>query len=160
MTRIVAVILVLALAACAASGPLFVEAPPPHAGEARVYVYRVSSLAIGGRDARFFVDGRRVFKLSSNGYSQFTVAPGKHELVQEWPFEVALGKTVRVPFEVQAGETKFFRFDVAAAIGGAAHFDLRWTLVEVPPDVARAEIADKNYQEPDEPEEAASASSR
>lgn len=143
-----ALLLALGSAACTASGPLFVDAPAPGNGNVVVYIYRVPNLAIGARDARFYVNGTRVFKLSPEGYSYFIVPPGSYELTQEWPIDVALGKTVRVPLIVRAYETHYFRFTVDASLI-PGQIDFRWQLVEVPAQTGRAEIADKHFQEPE-----------
>lgn len=149
MTRFMLLILLaLGIAGCTASGPLFVEAPLPGNGNAIVYIYRMPNLAIGARDARFYVNGTRVFKLSPEGYSYFAVPPGTYELSQEWPFDVALGKTVTVPLTIGANETHFYRFTVDASLM-PGQMNFLWRLTPVPAQTGRAEIADKHFQEPE-----------
>ena len=160
MKRLLALLFAFALSACAATGPLFVEAPLPANGDAIIYVYRMPNLGAAAQDAHIHLDGRHVFDLNIDGYSYVAVPAGKHELRQEWDYWVAWGKAVKLPLTVNAGETRFVRFEVdMGAIG--SHIDMGWKLAEVPAHIARQEIADKHFQEPEAaPAAEASASSR
>ncbi len=62
----------------------FQAAPPPPAGMALVYIYRVK--ASFGRTPKIMVDGDDVTKLPNNCYSYFYAAPGSHSIRTKWGF--------------------------------------------------------------------------
>jgi hypothetical protein len=146
MRRIaLALLLPFAIAACAASGPLYVEAPLPANGDAIVYVYRMPTIASAARDAHFHIDGRHVFDLSNGGYAYIALPAGKHELMQDWSWEIAWGKAIKLPVVVKAGEVRFFRFGGDMTASGSAIATV-WNLSEVAPAEARQEIAGMRLQ--------------
>jgi hypothetical protein len=144
------------LASCVAQGPAFTEAPPS-GSKSLIYIYRVKSFALSAETAGFDVDEKRVATLDPGGYTYFYAGPGRYELKQFWPLglltvtEPGLWQYIRQPLAVSAGETHYFRF--GTAVGGSSTYrpgiEIRWTLMEVPAEVARREIADEKFQPPD-----------
>jgi hypothetical protein len=134
------------LSGCAAIGPDYSPAPPPAADQALVYIYRIDNMALGGRDAYFYVDGVNVADLSRNGYTWFHVKAGTHGLKQAWPFDMSRRMQPLIgAFDWKPGRTYFYRFEADGDFYlFVNHF--RWTLLEVPAQQAQLEIADKKLQ--------------
>jgi hypothetical protein len=147
MARVLAlIILAFVLAGCVASGPKFTDAPMPANNKSVIYVYRDLSTGLGGRDVYFYVNGKNVFDLTRKGYSYFYASPGRLELSAKWPWDVQLFDPPEVKLlDIKPGETRYFRFQTRTqfSFNGTAIY---WGFVEVPADIARAEIATMAFQ--------------
>jgi hypothetical protein len=144
--RAVLILTMALLSGCAAIGPQYAAAPPPAQDQALVYIYRVNTMALGGRGADFYVDDVHVVDLRRNGYTWFHVKAGPHGLVQTWAADLAW-KTEKIAQAVDwdAGKTYFYRFDVTGEIAYGA-MKWNWTLSEVPARQALLEMSDKKLQ--------------
>lgn len=150
----------LILAGCTARGPAFSDAPPPGA-KALVYIYRPYNDWLSTQDAGFDANGKRIGFLDPGGYTFFHAAPGHYEIRQFWPLglwtvqDPDLWKDLHVAADLNAGETHYFRLQVGqvplaecpnhAPPAGLA-WCVAWGLGEVPPAIARREIAEQKFQ--------------
>lgn len=143
------------VAGCAASGPVFTEAPSSPE-KALIYIYRQPGFALSGQTAGFTLDGKPITELDAGGYSFFHVAPGHYELRQFWPgavpllFDSALEEDVKLPLDVTAGQTRYFRMHVTSS-GGTPYntIQIRWHFAEVPDSIGRQEIVQEKFQPQD-----------
>jgi len=145
----------LVLAACAARGPAFTDAPPPGT-KALVYIYRAPGIVASAQPAGFDVTDKVVATLSPGGYTYFHIAPGHHEIKQYWPVSLisitspGLWQSISLPLDAKAGETHYLRFDTG--MGGTSPYggqNIQWQLAEVPVETARHEIAQEKFQPQD-----------
>lgn len=138
-------LLAVFLSGCAATGPVYkpVENDP---GKALVYVYRGTGFALGGRSAYFYVDGVNVFDLDQGGYSWVSLPPGPYKLKQSWPVD-AFAKSTELDLDVRAGEIRYFSFQTGICQGGSREICIQWEFRDQPPEVGRAAIADKRFQQ-------------
>lgn len=147
--------LIVALSACAASGPIYSPAPAPKASDALVYIYRPNGFVLGGRDAYFQLDGKNVVHLSAAGYTRIYLQPGAYEMVQSWPIDLIGFKSLHVPLTVSAGKTYYYRFTTGtgssrtASCGGVGDcLTYGWELTRVTDADAAGDIARCHYQAP------------
>jgi hypothetical protein len=134
------------MAGCAAMGTDYAQAPQPQANQALVYIYRVDTYALGGRDAYFYVDGTNVADLSRNGYTWFHAPSGKHVLQQKWPIDVSMFKKLEIPANWEPGKAYYYKF---VAFGGDSlpgTITIRWRLSEVSESQAQQELKDTKLQ--------------
>lgn len=141
---------VSALAACAATGPLFTPSDVP-GGAALLYVYRPDSQALGGRTAAIEVDGRRAVGLKNNGYAVIRLAPGTYEITQRWDAwlgdrsELREARSRRIEFTPDSMTclrltTQAVR-DVGAGPAGGMGVSFAWQLMRVPVEDALPELS-------------------
>jgi hypothetical protein len=149
----------LVLAGCAAKGPAFTDAPPP-GSKALVYIYRPYNLWMSTQDAGFDANGKRVGFLDAGGYTFFHAAPGHYELKQFWPVGIwtlqvpQMWKDLHLATDLSAGETRYFRLQVGPVPeshcpdhpGFIELACIEWQWAEVPAQIARAEIAQQNFE--------------
>ena len=146
----------LILAGCAATGPAFSDAPPPGA-KALVYIYRPYNQWMSTQDAGFDANGKRVGFLDPGGYTFFHAAPGHYEVRQFWPLGIwtvqmpAMWDSLKIPIDLKAGEIHYVRLAIRASPAQAVppaiiSTRLEWELSEVPPSVARREIAEQKFE--------------
>jgi len=137
------VVLLLLLAACAASGPRFSEIAPAAADSGRIYVYRNNTLVGAAYTAHVVVDNASPQKLKTGGFVYFDLAPGRHEVAirddKRASLDTDQSATVVL---VAAGQAVFVKFanhptDLSAG-AGANSFDL----TEVPVSTGLDEIHD------------------
>jgi hypothetical protein len=144
------------LAACAAQGPAFTEAPPP-GGKALVYIYRPYNKWMAAQDAGFDANGKRIGFLDPGGYTFFHAPPGHYDIHLFWPVGVWTLQTpalwtsdVTLPADFNAGETHYFRLTIDGDIGGfsgnSMQMHVGWRLAEVAPAAARREIAQQKFE--------------
>jgi hypothetical protein len=77
--KLLAVALILLFLTSCASGPKYAEVPPLQTTDrAIVVVYRVYSTVGAAWSHGVFVDGTHVADLKNDGFTRFTVTPGKH----------------------------------------------------------------------------------
>lgn len=137
----------IVLSGCAATGPAFTPAPVSNAKKALVYIYRVDSFALGGRDAYFYVDDQNVADLSRNGYTWFHAPAGKHELKQKWPVDVSLYKKLETSVNWESGHSYYYRFVTFSGESSYPTIKIHWHLSEVPAGVAMNEMQTSKLQE-------------
>ena len=135
----------MVLSGCAATGQSYTEAPKPKETEALVYIYRVDSFALGGRDAYFYVDGTNVADLTRNGYTWFHAPAGTHKLAQKWPIDVTFNSKMELPVTWEPGQTHYYRF--IASMGAPGSMNLfEWELAQVVEEKAIAEMKNTKLQ--------------
>lgn len=105
--------LISLLLSCAATGPLFTEAPAPSGKEGLIYIYRIPSGAFSGRDSYFYINDINVADLSANGYTYFYLPPGNYEIKQQWPIDMPR-KPLVTNLSLKAGETVYYTFGTSA----------------------------------------------
>ena len=102
-------VLWLACASGTPTGPRFVDAGPPPADRALVYVYRIDRVS-GVGAMRLRVEGADQFELRNGEYAPLLVKPGGRRLAMSLPL---LGGVSRgwssFPFTARAGETLYLR---------------------------------------------------
>jgi hypothetical protein len=136
----------LLLGGCASSGPLYVEAPPPPAGKAILYVAREATFSGSVGAARFLIDGKPFADLLISGYSYAYLSPGHHEITQFWPllgnFHVTGESHGSV--DAEAGHAYYFRFQTE--VGGCPNGQLcvGWGLTPLAPAEGVADLANKH----------------
>lgn len=148
-------LVIMALTACAASGPIYSPAPAPKASDALVYIYRPNAFVLGGRDAYFQVNGKNVVHLSAVGYTRIYLQPGAYEIVQSWPIDLIGFKRLHLPLTVSAGKTYYYRFATGTgsprpgSCGGLRGcLNYGWQLTRVTDTEAAGDIARCHYQAP------------
>jgi hypothetical protein len=141
MKHLVSAIAALCLSGCIASGPLYQDAPPPVAGKALIYVYRVRGLAFGLRQTWFYVDDVEVGELDGQGYTWAYVPAGVHRLKQEWPIDVTFGRTTDLVVNWEAGKTYYYRLET-----GIGYRKIIWKIARIRPEMAEAELASYHLQ--------------
>jgi len=105
-----AIAFTLFLGGCAATGPVFEDAPPPGTTDALVYIYRTNTGGHGARDAYFYVDNVNIGDLSKNGYTWFRIPAGEYTLKQKWPADTLWLSTPEQKVKWSAGQTYYYRF--------------------------------------------------
>jgi len=151
--------LLLGLAGCVGipgSGAPFAPEPPPQDGKGLVYIYRPHSLMLGGRDAQFYVDGRKVAAVSSSGFTKLYLDPGTYTLKQKWTWDLAHWPAVEQQVTVVAGSAVYFRFfagdegrgGCGPQKGGGVQICYQWSLGEVTEAEAMPEISLCSYWPP------------
>lgn len=150
---VLAAIAAVTLTGCA-TGPAFVEAPPPSNGKALIYIYRDVSLAAAARDAAFYLNGEKVFDLQTGGYSYVYVTPGNYAITQKWPYwPFDMGRicdAIGISLYVKPGDTRYVRFDTG--VGDASCYNcvsIEWRIDEVSASTGSAEIAKEKFSKPD-----------
>ena len=149
----------LALCACTATGPKFAPLSPPE-GKAVVYVYRMNHFAMSMSDVHIYLDGKKVFDLTNDGYSTLTLAPGHYVISERLPDgldgKTDLQKPVFLPLDVKAGQRRYVHFEirngdadtVAAANANDNVYVFDWWLHEEDEATGLRELADKHFQAP------------
>jgi hypothetical protein len=143
----------LALAGCAAVGPVFSPVTHVAAGNGVIYVYRPEAGTLSLMTAVFELNGRPFASIESNGFSALPVPAGKYTLVHRWKagsfgnakledrpmtinVSVAPGKSTYVRLLSQANTTS-----ATSGMGGTRFStQLRWYMQEVSEAVALPEI--------------------
>jgi hypothetical protein len=74
-------VLLVALVAGCASGPLFQRSEAPEDNEALLYVYRPMQLLASGYSPDIYVNGEKALTLVNGGYSLFRLKPGKFTVI-------------------------------------------------------------------------------
>ncbi|MFZ6870751.1 DUF2846 domain-containing protein [Undibacterium sp. Di27W] len=168
MKRYFILLISILLTACAATGPAYQAARAPENGKALIYVYRVKSFALGGRDAYFYVDGKNIADLSVEGYTWFQIPAGEHKFEQRWPADVP-GSTNPVTAKIaqlfkkssddgsvekktlqqgyvnwEAGQTYYYRFGTNLA--GTSPMKIEWFLQEITAEQALPELKKTKLQ--------------
>src|SRR5215467_15351547 len=128
LSCLVAVLVPLVMG-CAASGPVYVDAPPPQEGDALVYIYRNKSFFAGATDAHFYVGDTKIADLSQGGYTWFHIRSGSYVLTQKWG-ALSMMKDLSLNVRWQAGSTYYYRFEVDGDFYVVAH-RITWRLAEV-----------------------------
>jgi hypothetical protein len=124
---LVAIGLALAAAACA-TGPAFVAAEPPAAGEAVVYLYRMA--ALGGAAIKYPVtfNGAPSGVLLNGSYLRYTTRAGDQSISMRLERCAPLVQGLRV----RAGEIAYVEARLISGtveLGGRYYFDYRCELV-------------------------------
>jgi len=107
----------------------FQSAPPPPAGFALVYVYRVK--ASFGRTPKIVVDGDDVSKLPNNAYTWFYAAPGSHSIRTKWGFMAEIPE-IEGLIHVAPGGTYFVKLQGRKMAWGLNATKVNIGLKEVP----------------------------
>ena len=136
----------LVLTGCAATGSAYTQAPQPQGNQSLVYIYRVDTFALGGRDAYFYVDGTNVADLSRNGYTWFHAPPGDHVLQQKWPIDVSMFQKIEAPVTWEAGKSYYYRFVTLGGDGRPGTITIRWQLSQVSESQAQQEMTNTKLQ--------------
>ncbi len=141
-------LIAIVLSGCAATGPVFTPVAPPDPDSAVVYIYRERTFAFGARAAYFYVNDVNVFDLNADGYSWLTLPAGRYKLRQTWALDI-IPKPIEANVELKAGEIRYLSLSTGVCRGG---YRLHEVCVErelrnQPPQVGRAAIADKHFQE-------------
>lgn len=151
-----AIMLMIALTACVASGPIYSPAPAPKASDALVYIYRPNGFVLGGRDAYFSLNGKSVVHLSAAGYTRVYLRPGVYQMAQSWPIDLIGFKSLHVPLTVLAGQTYYYQFTTdtgrqeRATCAGPGHcLSYGWNLTRVTATDAAKDIIRCHYQAPE-----------
>lgn len=137
-----ALLCVVVLAGCAATGPVYQDAPEPRETDALVYIFRPNpflSIA-GGRDAYFYVNDVNIVDLSAEGYTWFHIPAGEYSLKQKWPYDISYGgHVIEKKVNWQPRQKYFYRLDSTGSVT-TTQFTLQWQLSEVNADQALAGI--------------------
>ncbi len=134
------IVVISLLISCAATGPLFTDAPAPSSSEGLIYIYRIPSSAFSGRDSYFYVNDINVADLSINGYTYFYLPPGNYEIKQKWPIDMP-GGSLNSNLSLSAGETVYFMF------GTASNWPrIKWFFGRVDESTGREQIRGIRYQ--------------
>lgn len=141
---LLAVLAAALVTGCAASGPVYVDAPPPQEGDALVYIYRNKASAAGGMDAHFYVGDTKIADLSQGGYTWFHIRSGSYVLTQKWG-ALSLMKDLSLNARWQAGSTYYYRFEVGGDFYVVAH-RITWRLAEVSAAEAMPKLSERNLQ--------------
>jgi hypothetical protein len=99
------------LLACVARGPQFADYEPIEDGKGRLYVYRSTSLIMGGSEVSFEINGRPLANLGVGGYTSVGLRPGSYVVSGQFDYigpnvDPAVKRRVRV----SAGKAVFCRF--------------------------------------------------
>jgi hypothetical protein len=133
----------LLISACAATGPLYEELPPPPDGYARIVIYRAYAFASGAHSSPFEIDKKHVADLRNDGYTYVLVRPGAHTLH-------CGGKDIAI--DVAARGTYYFRYQVSMGtlvMAGAVPFVVNSAAASsVEYDAVKQEISSMHYQAP------------
>ena len=143
LSCLVAVLVPLVMG-CAASGPVYVDAPPPQEGDALVYIYRNKSFSAGGTDAHFYVGDTKIADLSQGGYTWFHIRSGSYVLTQKWG-GLSMMKDLSINVRWQAGSTYYYRFEVDGDFYVVAH-RITWRLAEVSAAEAMPKLRERSLQ--------------
>lgn len=167
MKRFFLLLIAILLTACAATGPAYQAAKAPDNGKALIYIYRVKSFALGGRDAYFYVDGKNIADLSVEGYTWFHIPAGEHKFEQRWPVDIP-GNTNPVTAKIiqlftksddgstekrtlqqgyvnwEAGKTYYYRF--GTNLVSTSPMKMEWTLQEITAEQALPELKKTKLQ--------------
>jgi hypothetical protein len=145
MKRIILFATLLTIVSCSATGPLF-ERETVETDKGVLYLYRPSKFVAGARVAKFSINGRYVARLSNNGYTWFSLPPGKFKISQEWeewPGDISRNPEVmEIEVAVSRGENYYVRFTPTAR-GLVVFTDY---LEQVPENIALHEIAECRHQ--------------
>ena len=142
--RFIVSLLLLTLAACSASGPVYQDAPAAPEGKGIVYIYRPAGGPWGGRDTHFYLGDANVADLSSNGYTWFYLPEGNYTIRQKWPIDISF-KTAELPVTVKAGGASYVRMGIGAGFG-----DVLWQLTAHSHDGAMDELEKCRFQAPND----------
>lgn len=136
------------IAGCAATGPVYVDAPLPKGSDALVYIYRPSNLLWGARNAYFYVNDVNIVDLSSNGYTWFHIPAGEYSFKQKWSADIRFWrKNIVIPVKWAPRERIYYRLVVSSDYGFPI-MTFRWNVTQVPEVQALEEIKDCNLQLP------------
>ena len=136
------------LSACAALGPLYVDAPSPKGSDALVHIYRPSNTIWIARDAYFYINDVNIVDLSTNGYTWFHIPAGEYILKQKWPPDLTYGKHVlRLPVKLSAQQKVYYRLDSYMDNYGIV-MKSHWRVIEVSEAQAKEEMKNCKFQSP------------
>jgi len=107
------------LTGCSASGPIYVDAPPPKDGDALVTIYRNKSSAMQMQDAHFYVDDTHIADLSQGGYTWFHIRSGSYVLKQKWG-ALTLMRDLELNVKWLPGHTHYYRLEISHEFDGNA----------------------------------------
>jgi len=147
MKRLLFTLFFIALiTSCAASGPLYQDAPKPKENDALIYIYRPSSWTLGMRDAYFYINDVNIVDLSDNGYTWLHVPTGGYTLKLKWPLDVQLlYEVTEINAKWTPGRRYFYRLNTWHS-GYVAASSQHWQLSEVEEAKALLEIGSCNLQ--------------
>jgi hypothetical protein len=83
MNKISAIILVLLIVGCSATGPTFKPESTSNGENATVYIYRPFQYFNAGGWPKIYVNGKEKFSLKNNGYGTVRLKPGTHVIKAE-----------------------------------------------------------------------------
>lgn len=136
------------LTGCAATGPIYQDAPEPKETDALVYIFRPNPFfsILGGRDAYFYLNDVNIVDLSSEGYTWFHVPAGEYFLKQKWPYDVTYGRhVVEMKVNWLPHHKYFYRLDSTGNVS-STHFNMQWQVIEVNAEQASKEISHCKFQ--------------
>jgi hypothetical protein len=134
-----------------ASGSVFTPADPPPQGEGLLYIYRMPNSVNSAGQARFYLDGKKLFDLDADGYSYCYVPAGPHEVTQVYSVLGIVDPTAPktyVEFNLHAGQTEYIRLDVMIAFVDN-ELSKVWGMAKRTADDAMPEIFQRHYQPAD-----------
>lgn len=133
MKQLGAILCLLVISGCVATGPAYRVAPEPTGADALIYIYRPNSFAMSAGDAYFYVDDVNIANLTNGGYTWFYAPAGEHTLKQKW-FGLFSQKLFMRTAWLPAHKY-FYRFETSTNI-----VTIQWRLSETPADRALMEI--------------------
>lgn len=148
-----ALVAMLAVAGCAAVGPVFSPASNIATGNGVIYVYRPQAHAMSVMTAVFEVNGRAFASVENNGFSALSLPAGNYTVVQRWKAGLVgnsnlEGRPVSISVSVAPGKSTYVRLltqantTAAPTATSSSSFNMqfRWLLQEVPETAALPEI--------------------
>ena len=146
------VVLTILLSGCAASGPMFANAPHLSQGESGVYVYRTKHMLAGkGLAAKVYVDGKPLGKLRDNGYLYQKLSPGAHTIGVESGATLFKKVILRKQIFVKSNSVAYIKLEWEAN-GGSQMYSGNlmlptndWRFYEIPKAVANHELPTLRY---------------
>ena len=133
------IIILILIAGCGASGPVFKPIDPLPAGKGVVYIYRESGF-VGGVYGTVTANKIPITKIRNGGYIPYLSNPGSVH------FEVSTEATNEADVAVEAGKEKYLKTTVGMGfVAGHLKFS------EVSPEIGRKEISECQLLEPIEP---------
>ena len=135
-------VITVAMPDAARADPTFSGAPPPGAGKALVYIYRVDAWPVVSADAIFSINGTKIGTLRSKQYTWFYITPGNFRMQQKWDIPQVRTETSR-EFTAGSGSTHYFRLAVEGGIRQMA-----WRFQDVTFRPPLEEISKLEFQSP------------
>lgn len=137
----------LLLQACSAKGPAFNSAAPPLSSQdTGLYVYRTAHVigSLGG--TYVFVDNKNIGYLRDNGYIYTKLMPGTHTLSVPDKSNIFVTAYIKHSFSVRNHSISYIKLRFipdgkSTWSGGVPLPEYNWSLQEVPPSIAKTEMA-------------------